>query len=96
MAQLVAHLLCKQGVVGSSPIVSTKFHLVVAESRLTGASVPALCTTNAQHESRERSPHTTVAYGQHRPKPSVMWLFGFERGHLTTIEPKTFQWGLPA
>ncbi len=29
VAQLVEHLLCKQGVVGSSPIVSTKVALLI-------------------------------------------------------------------
>ena len=33
MAQLVAHLLCKQGVTGSSPVGSTIFFLIFSVPR---------------------------------------------------------------
>ena len=34
MAQLVAHLLCKQGVTGSSPVSSTQYPLAVRLRRI--------------------------------------------------------------
>ncbi len=40
VAQLVEHLLCKQGVVGSSPIVSTEMHSDQGVSCLRSARMP--------------------------------------------------------
>ncbi len=72
MAQLVAHLLCKQGVTGSSPVGSTRVSLLKPSTHLIRVGAEALdeCCRRTRHEpdghrgrkgnpyTAQRTPHT--------------------------------------